>query len=66
VSRKRDPPQPLRKTAAWNTPDAAGLFNVPRLVLCTQPRSNFGAFGGSIKGVLPKSNRSADSHVRVL
>jgi hypothetical protein len=28
------------KPACWNTPDAAELFHVLRLVLCTQPRSN--------------------------
>jgi hypothetical protein len=37
------------KPAGWNTPDAAELFNVLRLVLCTQPRSNFVAFGGSAR-----------------
>jgi hypothetical protein len=31
------------RLAGWNTPDAAELFNVLRLVLCTQPRSNLGA-----------------------
>src|ERR1019366_7238213 len=34
------------RLACWNTPDAAGLFNVLRLVLCTQPRSSLVAFGG--------------------
>jgi hypothetical protein len=33
------------KPACWNTPDAAELFHVLRLVLCTQPRSNPVAFG---------------------
>ena len=27
------------KPARWNSPDAANLVNVLRLVLCTQPRS---------------------------
>ena len=36
------------KPAGWNTPDAAELFNVLRLVLCTQPRSNLtGAAAGN-------------------
>jgi hypothetical protein len=34
------------KPTCWNTPDTAALFNVLRLVLCTQPRSNSIAFGG--------------------
>jgi hypothetical protein len=37
------------RPAGWNTPDATELFNVLRLVLCTQPRSNFVAFGGSAR-----------------
>jgi hypothetical protein len=37
----RDQPQGLAKPTRWNTPDAAGLFNMLRLALCTQPRSNF-------------------------
>jgi hypothetical protein len=38
---ERDQPQGLAKPTRWNTPDAAGLFNMLRLALCTQPRSNF-------------------------
>ena len=34
------------RLACWNTPDAAKLFKVLRLALCTQPRSNLVAFGG--------------------
>jgi hypothetical protein len=30
------------RLACWNTPDVSELFNVLRLVLCTQPRSNLG------------------------
>jgi hypothetical protein len=37
------------RPAGWNTPVATELFNVLRLVLCTQPRSNFVAFGGSAR-----------------
>ena len=37
------------KPACWNTPDAAELFNVLRLVLCTQPRSNLVAFRGGAR-----------------
>jgi hypothetical protein len=37
------------RLACRNTPDAAELFNVLRLVLCTQPRSSLVAFGGSAR-----------------
>jgi len=39
VPPKRDQPQQLRKPVCWNPSDATKLFNVLRLVLCTQPRS---------------------------
>ena len=35
------------KLAGWHAPDAAEIFHALRLVLDTQPRSNFAAFGGS-------------------
>jgi hypothetical protein len=35
--------------ACWNAPDAAELFNVLRLVLCTQPRSNLVVVGGGAR-----------------
>ena len=41
------------KPVCWNTSDVAELFNVLRLVLCTQPRSNLVAFVGwhEVKGL---------------
>jgi hypothetical protein len=45
------------KPACWNTPDAAKLFHVLRLVLCTQPRSSPVAIGGSAR-MRPDSCRS--------
>jgi hypothetical protein len=50
------------KLACGNTPDAAELFNVLRLVLCTQPRSNLLAFRDSVRkrlGVLASCRRDA-------
>jgi hypothetical protein len=48
-----DQPQQLRKPVCWNMSDVAELFNVLRLVLCTQPRSNLVAFVGwhEVKGL---------------
>jgi hypothetical protein len=38
------------KPVCWNTSDVAELFNVLRLVLYTQPRSNPVAFGAGTRG----------------
>ena len=46
---KWDQPQQLRKTSLLKYAWCAELFHVLRLVLCTQPRSNPVAFGGSAR-----------------
>jgi hypothetical protein len=53
------------KPARWNKPDAVELFNVLRLVLCTQPRSNLVAFGSSARGCAPRKRRKVENDSKI-